>query len=195
MSHPSRPPLLALLPAPTDPPPPTPRSIQPRRLTSQEAQNLISLYEVAAVQELELSDQLDMLWNLKPASGMMPGANPEAPNSWRMWLQDHHNADIYCPLKVLAEAVPAVDQQYGFVSVTRNSLVLSLGFLKVSELPTAPPPHTHSHTTVSSLHLTHSLSKLTHVFSFVSLSFCPSVCLSLGVEVRLASALVRQVHD
>ena len=128
---------------------------------------------MAAVQELELSDQLDMLWNLKPASGMMPGANPEAPNSWRMWLQDHHNADIYCPLKVLAEAVPAVDQQYGFVSVTRNSLVLSLGFLKVSELPTAPPTHTHSHTTVSSLHLTHSLSKLTD--SFFRLYLCLSV--------------------
>ena len=95
------------------------------RLTSQQAQNLVSLYEVAAVQELELSEQLDKLWNLKPIQN-----NSAAVDSWRLWLEDHHNPDIYYPLKVLADAVPAVDQQYGFISVTRNSLVLSLGFLK-----------------------------------------------------------------
>jgi hypothetical protein len=95
------------------------------RLTSQEAHNLVSLYEVAAVQELELSEQLDKLWNLRPLQ-----EDISAVNSWRSWLQDHHNPDIYYPLKVLADAVPAADQQYGFISVTRNSLVLSLGFLK-----------------------------------------------------------------
>jgi len=95
------------------------------RLTSQEAQNLVSLYEVAAVQELELSEQLDKLWNLRPLQ-----EDVTAVNSWRSWLQDHHNPETYYPLKVLADAVPAADQQYGFVSVTRNSLVLSLGFLK-----------------------------------------------------------------
>jgi len=96
------------------------------RLTSQEAANLVSLYEVAAVQELELSEQLDKLWNLWP----MQGDTDSSSNLWRSWLQDHHNPEIYYPLKVLADAVPAVDQQYGFISVTRNSLVLSLGFLK-----------------------------------------------------------------
>merc|ERR1712072_1112092 len=94
-------------------------------LTSQEAHNLVSLYEVAAVQELELSEQLDKLWNLRPLQ-----EDSSAVNSWRSWLQDHHNPEIYYPLKVLADAVPAADQQYGFISVTRNSLVLSLGFLK-----------------------------------------------------------------
>ena len=133
---------------------------------------------MAAVQELELSDQLDMLWNLKPASGMMPGANPEAPNSWRMWLQDHHNADIYCPLKVLAEAVPAVDQQYGFVSVTRNSLVLSLGFLKVSELLTAPP-HTHTLTHDCLLPPSHALPLQTDPRFSVCLSVFLSICVSV----------------
>merc|ERR1719515_185291 len=60
----------------------------------------------------------------------MQGDTDSSSNLWRSWLQDHHNPEIYYPLKVLADAVPAVDQQYGFISVTRNSLVLSLGFLK-----------------------------------------------------------------
>jgi len=98
------------------------------RLTSTEASNLVSLYEVAAVQELDLSDQLDKLWNLKPMHH--GGEQRAAVDSWRLWIEDHHNPEIYYPLKVLADAVPAVDQQYGFISVTRNSLVLALGFLK-----------------------------------------------------------------
>lgn len=95
------------------------------RLSSQEAQNLVNLYEAAALQELELSDQLDRLWNLKPI-----GSDVNAMDSWRFWLEDHHNADIFYPLKALADAVPAADQQYGFISVMRNSLMLSTNFLQ-----------------------------------------------------------------
>ncbi|QDZ23843.1 hypothetical protein A3770_11p63610 [Chloropicon primus] len=98
---------------------------QEERLTSQQADNLVSLYEVAAVQELELTQQLDSLWNLKPFD-----CQSLATDSWRMWIQNHNKPEFYYPLKVLADAVPAADQNYGFVSATRNSLVLSLSFLK-----------------------------------------------------------------
>lgn len=95
------------------------------RLSSQEAQNLVNLYEAAALQELDLSDQLDKLWNLRPIAGDI-----NAMDSWRFWLEDHHNPEIFYPLKALADAVPAADQQYGFISVMKNSLMMSSNFLQ-----------------------------------------------------------------
>jgi len=96
------------------------------RLTGDQAQSLVQLYEVAALQELELSEQLERLWGMKPISL----DDVSAMDAWRFWLEDYRNPDVYYGLQAIADVVPAADQQHGFVSVVRNSVVLSTGFLK-----------------------------------------------------------------